>query len=122
MDDARTSWILYAALASTQLVLIGVFVGAMERQAAADPALVIALPLVALGTATASVTVGRLWMTEAPARTRHILRWALGESVTLFGCVSWMLGSPSPVAIGLMAFGTLLVVGQPPLDGGTRDR
>lgn len=108
-------WVLYGAMVLAQFLMVGVFTGVLERGASPDPTVLMVFPVMAMSGAFASVTAGRLWGATLKGITPHILRWAFGESVTIFGCMAWFMGASALIAAPLMAFGTLLVLFQPPI-------
>lgn len=108
-------WLIYGALALSQLGLVGAFVGVLERQTDPEPALSFVVPVFSLIFAAASVTVGRVWLTTLAPPAPLLLRWAFAEAVTMLGGLSWHLGGPGLIAAPMMAFGCLLVFAQPPV-------
>jgi hypothetical protein len=81
-------------------------------ESALDPAALVVFPLIAVGE-TAFVVLAPRFL-EGDYMTTCIIRWALAESVALFGLVVHFLGGPAWLAYVLMGWSFLLIAALGP--------
>lgn len=113
------AWIIWAAM----IVSIGLYgfvvvwlrMQGTEPPPDPDPMLGLILPVATLAPAAGSLAVGRLVkLGNGHPLTTWILRWAMAESVAVFGFVMLFLGVNDLVGAGLLGAGALLILVQPP--------
>ena len=87
----QTLWIIYAALCMSQLIygVVGVVVVEPPEEPNTDMVLPIALSLIALSTSGFSLFVGKI--IKGNYQTSCIIKWALTESVAIYGFVLFFL-------------------------------
>ncbi len=86
--------ILWSAFGMTHLVLV--FITTLIPPQPSNPGMVLFV-IPALASATISVGARSIFKGNFPAQTLFIVRWALAESATLMGFVSWYISGDRPV-------------------------
>lgn len=110
MADAR--WIIWGVLLLS-IFLYGGFglflLQAREVGGQVPLPLLLALAVAAAAESGAILAVPRL-MPAAPPPTRSIVRWALAESIGLYGLVLGVMGAAVPVVLGFVGWSVLLML------------
>lgn len=103
----QTLLIMWASFVMSHVLITAVPFLAQMQPGGGNGTVALVLPAFALLCGTASL-MARAWLRTPNVQTAYIIRWALAESATLFGLVSWyMTGSHTTqyacAAIGLLA-------------------
>ncbi|MCB9567058.1 MAG: hypothetical protein H6710_07600 [Myxococcales bacterium] len=111
--------ILWGSMLGAQVIFtVMIVVVAPEAAANADPEvakmLLPALGAAAFAAAVAALTIGRVFARKADYQAFCILRWALGESVGIFGLVLAFMGAQTSHALAFTAGAALVLLSLMP--------
>lgn len=104
--------VIWAAFASSQLLLAGVAWVVWPGPDPAAATLAWALAGVGLLTGASSLVLPQALLRgdgEEGVRTRYLVRWALAESATVMGLVGTLLGGPQWLALAAAAWAFVLL-------------
>ncbi|MEQ1503471.1 MAG: hypothetical protein ABMB14_14640 [Myxococcota bacterium] len=109
--------LIWVSVLSTQGVF-GALIAFLPAGTSTEPLLWLSFALPALFTAGMSLAWGRVISPNVAGNGRWVVRWAMGEAVSLMGLTAHLVAGATGIAAVLVGLGFLLVLAQFPREGG----
>jgi len=112
--NMQTIWIIYGALCMSMIVygVVGYVVVAPPENPNTDMVMPLALAMISLTTGAGSFFVDKF--VQGNYQTRNIIKWALTESIAIYGFVLYFLTANTVFLLAFIAFALALMAVHAP--------